>query len=135
MKKQGLKTNIQLNKLKSETENKTGTTLRVTKKKSQDEKLPHELFLTIKQKTKIRNTLYVLILSNMSADIKLNKAQFSKIIQSGGFPGKTLGNMMGNLGKKSLMDVAISLAKDAFSKLANKTTLSIQDKFERKVSG
>ena len=71
----------------------------------------------------------------MSADIKLNKAQFSKIIQSGGFPGKTLGNMMGNLGKKSLMDVAISLAKDAFSKLANKATLSIQDKFERKVSG
>ena len=56
----------------------------------------------------------------MSADIKLNKAQFSKIIQSGGFPDKTLGNMMGNLGKKSLMDVAISLAKDAFSKLANK---------------
>ena len=47
----------------------------------------------------------------MSADIKLNKAQFSKIIQSGGFPGKTLGNMMGNLGKKSLMDVFQDLEK------------------------
>ena len=35
--------------------NETGTTLRITKKDFQDEKLPHELFLTVRQKTKRRN--------------------------------------------------------------------------------
>ena len=39
-------TNTQLNKLKSAAKNKTGTTLRITKKNFQDEELPHELFLT-----------------------------------------------------------------------------------------
>ena len=29
----------------------------------------------------------------MSTDIKVSKAQFSKIIQSGGFLGETLGNL------------------------------------------
>ena len=47
----------------------------------------------------------------MSTDIKLSKAQLSKIIQSGGFLGKTLGIMMGNLGKKALIDLAVPLAK------------------------
>ena len=37
----------------------------------------------------------------MSTYIKLSKAQLTKIIQSGGFLGKTLGNMMSNLDKKS----------------------------------
>ena len=34
-------TNTQINKLKSEEKSKTGATLRVTKKKFQDEELPH----------------------------------------------------------------------------------------------
>ena len=38
-------TNTQLRKLKSAAKNKTGTRLRVTKKKFQDEELPHEFFL------------------------------------------------------------------------------------------
>ena len=46
-------TNTQLNKLKSAAINKTGTILKVTKKKFQDEELPHELLLTTRQKTKI----------------------------------------------------------------------------------
>ena len=54
-------TNTQLNKSKSATKNKTGTTLRITKKNFQDEKLPHELFITI------RNAFA----NNMSTDIKL----------------------------------------------------------------
>ena len=41
--------------------------------------LPHELFLTTKQTTKLRNAIE----NNMSADIKLIKAQIRKIIQSG----------------------------------------------------
>ena len=46
------------------------------------------------------------------ADIKLSKAQLSKIIQSSGFLGKMLGNMMGNLSKKGLLDLGVPLAKD-----------------------
>ena len=44
----------------------------------------------------------------MSTDIKLNKAQISKIIQSGGFSGSWLAK----LGEKALAIVAIPLAKD-----------------------
>ena len=43
--------------------------------------LPHELLLTTRQKTKIRNTFN----NNTSTDIKFSKAQINKIIQSGGF--------------------------------------------------
>ena len=40
-------------------------------------KLPHELLLTKRQTTKLRNTTE----NNISTDIKLRKAQISKIIQ------------------------------------------------------
>ena len=39
----------------------------------------------------------------MSMDIRLSKAQLVKIIQSSGLLGYTLGNMIGNLGKKLLI--------------------------------
>ena len=60
-------TNAQLNKLKSTAKNKTGTTLRMNKKNFEDEELAHELFLTTRQTTKIKNAF----LNNMSTDIKL----------------------------------------------------------------
>ena len=40
----------------------------------QDNESPHELLLTTRQTTKIRNT----IAKNMSTDVKLSKAQFFK---------------------------------------------------------
>ena len=43
--------------------------------------LPHELLLTTRQKAKLRDTFN----NNMSTNLKLSKAQISKIIQSGGF--------------------------------------------------
>ena len=52
----------------------------------------------------------------MSTDIKLSKAQLSKIIQAGGF----LGNMIDNLCKKPLQNVFVPLAKDVLSKLQTK---------------
>ena len=52
--------------------------------------LPHELLLTTRQTTKLRNAIE----NNMSTDIKLRKAQISKIIQSGGFLGKLLGPLL-----------------------------------------
>ena len=69
--------------------------------------MSHELFLTTRQKTKIRNAFD----NNLLTDIKLGKVQLSKIIQSGGFLGKTLGNMMSDLGRNKLLDLAVSLAK------------------------
>ena len=52
--------------------------------------LPHELFLTTRQTTRLRNAIE----NNMSTDIKLSNAQISKIIQSGGFLGKLLGPLL-----------------------------------------
>ena len=49
---------------------------------------------------------------NISINIKLSKAQITKIIQLVEFFGKTFGNMMGNLDKKALLDLAVHLAKD-----------------------
>ena len=43
--------------------------------------LLHKLLLKTRQKTKIRNVFN----NNMPTDIKLSRAQISKIIQSGGF--------------------------------------------------
>ena len=56
--------------------------------KNKDKELPHELFLTTRQTTKIRNTFA----NNMSTDKKLSKAQISKIIQSDGSFGSFLAN-------------------------------------------
>ena len=81
--------NTQLKKLKSAAKDKRGTTLRITKKNFQVEELPHELFVTTKQKTKIRNTFT----DHVSTHIRLSKVQISKIIQSGGLLGKKLGNL------------------------------------------
>ena len=57
-------------------------------------------------------------------DIKLSKAQLSKIIQSDGF-----------LSQKALLDLAVPLVKDVLPKLATKATSSVLAKFERKISG
>ena len=43
--------------------------------------------------------------------------------------------MIGNLGKKALIDLAIRLSKHVLPKLATKKTASILDKFGRKISG
>ena len=124
-------TNTQLNKYNPAAKNNTGATLRITENNVQDEELPHELFLTIRQKTKVRNTFP----RNMSPDIKLSKSQLAKIIQSGGFPGKTLGNIKSNLSTKALLDIAFPLVKDALPKLATKETSFVLDKSERKING
>ena len=70
--------------------------------------LPHELLLTTRQKTKLRNAFN----NNMSTDIKLSKAQITKIIQSGGFLGSLLSKLAG-----PLMKVAVPLAKNILAPL------------------
>ena len=71
----------QLKKLKTSVKNKTGTTLRMSLKMFNGNDLPHELLLTTRKKTKLRNVFN----NNMSTDLKLCKARVFKITQSGGF--------------------------------------------------
>ena len=82
--------NTQIKKLKHTAKNNTGTTLRISLKMFNGNNLPHELLLTTRQKTKIRNAFN----NNTSTDIKFSKAQINKIIQSGGFLGRLLGPLL-----------------------------------------
>ena len=77
-------TNLQLSKLKEAVKNNDGATLRISIRNVNKEDLPHELLLTIRQNTKLRNA----ISNDMATDLKLSKAQIKKMIQSGGFLDK-----------------------------------------------
>ena len=70
--------------------------------------LPHKLLLTTRQRTKLRNAFE----NNKSIDIKLSKAQISKIIQSGGFLISLLTKLAG-----LFMKVAVSLSKNILAPL------------------
>ena len=85
--------------------------------------MPHELFLTTRQTTKIRNVFA----NNMSTDITLSKAQISKIIQ----PGGSFGSWLDNLGKKALTNIAISLARDNLPGLVSNLTSKATNRFEK----
>ena len=67
----------------------------------------------------------------MSADIKLSKAQISKINQSDG----SFGSFLANFRKKTLTNIAIPLARDNRHGLASNLTANTINKFERKISG
>ena len=79
----------QLKKLKTAVKNKTGTTLRISSKMVNGYNFPHELLLTARQKPKLRNAFN----NNMSPDLKLSKAQMSKIIPSGRFLGSLVSKL------------------------------------------
>ena len=117
----------QLKKLKNAVKNKTGTTLRISLKMFNGNKIPHELLLTTRQRTKVRNAFN----NNMSTDLKLLKAQISKIIQSGGFLGSLLGKLAG-----PLMKVAIPLAKHVLAPLGiTAAASSIDAEIQKKIHG
>ena len=80
----------QIKKLRDAIKDNTGTTLRISLKMFNENNLPHELSLTTRQKTKIRNTFN----NNMSTDLNFSKAQINKIIQSGRFLSKLLGPLL-----------------------------------------
>ena len=88
--------------------------------------MSHELFLTTRQKTKTRNAF----INNKLTDKNLSKYQLAKISQL----GRLLGKILGNLGKKVLLDLAVPLAKDVLPKLVAKTTYSLIYKLERSAS-
>ena len=66
--------------------------------------------------------------NNMSTYVKLNKAQISKIIQSGG----SFRSWLGNLGKKALTNIAFSLARENLPALVSNLTSNVINKFEKK---
>ena len=118
--------NAELNKSKCAAKNKAGTVLTLNKKNVEDEELPHELFLTTRQTTTIRNTFA----NNMSTDTKLSKCQISQIFKS----GTTFGSFLGNLGKNALANIAITLATDNLPGLISNLTsnaINLKKKWKR----
>ena len=118
-------TNTPLSKLKSATKNKAGVILRLNKKNFDDKELSHELFVRRRQTTKIKNTFA----DNISTDIKVSKAQISNIIQSGG----SFGFWLRHLGKKTLTNIAILLARDNLPGLVSNLSSNAINKLEKKV--
>ena len=109
-------TDAQLNKLKTAVKNNIRTTLQINLKMFDGDNLPHELLLTTRQKTKLRNAF-----NNMLTDIKLSKTQISKIIQSGGFIG-SLSKLAG-----PLMKIAVPLVKNILAPLGKTAAASVID--------
>ena len=68
-------TNVQLNKFKKSVKSNKGATLRLSIKNFNKDELPHELLLTTRQSTKLRNAIN----NNSATNIKLSKAQIKKI--------------------------------------------------------
>ena len=117
----------QLNKLKSAVKNRQGTILRMNARIFNGNNLTHELLSTTRQTTKLRNAIG----NNISTDIKLSKAEISKIIQSGGFLGSLLSKITG-----PLMKVAVPLAKKVSLTLGLTTAMTAIDAgIQKKIHG
>ena len=77
--------------------------------------MPHELLLTTRRNTKLRNAIN----NNMATDLELSKTQIKKMIQSEGFLGKSLSKLVG-----PLMKVAMPLAKNVLAPLGLTAAMS-----------
>ena len=120
-------TNVQLNKFKKSVKFNEGATLRLGIKNFNKDELPHELLLTTRQNTKLKNAIN----NNLATDIKLSKAQIKKLIQSGGFLGKLLSKLAG-----PLMKVAMPLAKTVLAPLGLTAAMSAFDgSIQKKMHG
>ena len=120
-------TNVQLNKFKKVVKSNEGATLRLGIRNFNKDEHPHELLLTTRQDTKLRNALN----NNSATDIKLSKTQIKKLIQSGGFFGKLLSKLAG-----PLMKVAMPLAKNVLAPLGLTATMSaIDGSIQKKIHG
>ena len=85
------------------------------------------MLLTTRQNTKLRNALN----NNSATNIKLSKAQIKKIIQSGGFLGKLLSKLAGQL-----MKVALTLAKNVLAPLDLTAAMTaIDGSMQKKIRG
>ena len=120
-------TNVQLNKLKRAVKSNEGAPLRLGIKTFNKNETPHELLLTTRQNTKLRNAIN----NNLTTDIKLSKARIKKLIQSGGRLGKLLSRLA-----SPLMTVALLLAKNVLAPLGLTAAMSaIDGSTEKKIHG
>ena len=111
-------TNVQINKLKKAVKSNEEVSLRLGIKNFNKDELPHELLLTTRQNTKLRNAIN----NNLSTDIEFSKAQLKQLMQSEGFLGKLLSKLAGQL-----MKVAIPLAKNVLAPLGLTAAMSAID--------
>ena len=115
--------NSQLNKLKSAIKNETEVFLRLSSNMigDSDDKInfPHELLLTNRQVANLRKAFA----NYLSTDIKLSKAQLSKMIQPGGFLGRPLGPLL-KTGLPLMKNVIQSLAKSVLIPLGLTATVN-----------
>ena len=120
-------TNVQLNKLKKVVKSNEGAALRLGINNFNKDELPHELLLTTRQNTKLRNAIN----NNLATDIKLSKAHIKKLIQSGEFLGKLLSKLAG-----PLMKVALPLATNVLAPLGLTAAMSaIDGSIQEKIHG
>ena len=120
-------TSVELNKLKNAVKSNEGATLRLGIKNFSKDERPHELLLTTRQNTKLRNAIN----NNLATYIKLSKARMKKLIESGGFLGKLLGKLAG-----PLMKVALPLAKNVLAPLGLTAPMSaIDGSIQKKIHG
>ena len=120
-------TNVQLNKFKKSVKSNEGAILRLGIKIFNKDELPHELLLTTRQNTKLRNAIN----NNLATDIKLSKAQIKELIKSGGFLGKLLSKL-----SDPLMKVALPLAKNVLAPLGLTAAMSaIDGSIQKKIHG
>ena len=116
------KVNVKLSDSQIKKLDNTGTTLRISLKMFNGNNLPHELLLTTRQKTKVRNAFN----NNMSTDLKLSKAQINEIIQPGGFLSKLLGPLL-KTGLPLIKNVIKPLAKSVLIPLGLTAVASAAD--------
>ena len=120
-------TNVQLNKLKKAVKSNEGATLRLGIRNFNKDERPHELLLTTRQNSNLRNAYN----NNSATDIKLSKTQIKKIIQSGEFLGNLLSKLAG-----PLMKVALPLAKNVLAPLGLTAAMSaIDGSIQKKIHG
>ena len=120
-------TNVQLNKFKKVVKSNEGATLKLGIRNFNKNEHPHELLLTSRQNTKLRNAVN----NNSAIDIKLSKAQIKKLMQSGGILGNLLSKLAG-----PLMKVALPLAKNVLTPSGLTGAMSaIDGSIQKKIHG
>ena len=102
--------------------NNQGTTSRMNARMISANNLPYELLLITRQTAKLRNAIE----NYMSTDIKLAKAQISKITQSGGFLGKLLDPLL-KTGLPLIKNVIKALAESVLIPLGLTAAASAAD--------
>ena len=125
--------NSQLSQFNSAIKNENEVVIRLSSNMICDNEtnFPHKLLLTNKQVS----NLHKAFVNHSSTDIKLSKAQLSKMIQSGGFLGRLLGPLL-KTGPPLIKNVIKPLAKSVLIPLGLAAAASAADEgIHKKILG